>query len=304
MSTPATSAHGAHVTNHRGTKGTGYTVQDSYVGDVLEIEMVAGWWPLATSDEDDQPRQAPQRNWHEFPRHSIATNFCAAGSPLVSHSGRVTSISKDGPWRRLTWQRSTPVEEDLVASWFPAMARAISSSVYIWLVKLQGGTVAGPGPRSPVAPLGSVVTNQARRRYQKGGSQWSVLEPTSAQEQWTLGGGRWMNSNSETRQWRPNAWCPNTNFSIPCRNTNWAVHENIKTSGCTVEHSLHVCWSNGLDPYHTAMGTTRLCAQDVASRRTKSPELLTTACSLARRMHLDSFHAHMHTRATQRTPMH
>jgi hypothetical protein len=42
MSTPATSAHGAHVTNHRGTKGTGYTVQDSYVGDVLEIEMVAG----------------------------------------------------------------------------------------------------------------------------------------------------------------------------------------------------------------------------------------------------------------------
>jgi hypothetical protein len=26
-----------------------------------------------------------------------------------------------------------------------------------------------------------------------------------------------MNSNSETRQWRPNAWCPNTSFSIPCR---------------------------------------------------------------------------------------
>jgi hypothetical protein len=42
MSTPATSAHGAQVTNHRGSKGTGYTLQDSYAGDVSEIEMVAG----------------------------------------------------------------------------------------------------------------------------------------------------------------------------------------------------------------------------------------------------------------------
>jgi hypothetical protein len=54
------------------------------------------------------------------------------------------------------------------------MARAISGSVYILLVMLQGGTVARPGMRSPAAQSGSVVTNQARRRYYRGGSHSSV----------------------------------------------------------------------------------------------------------------------------------